>query len=441
MLPRMRRSLTFLLLVPCLTLGASTSASATVTGFGSGALVGLTSDADSDTIELACIGGEASSEGVGLLPCADVQTIVVKGGEGNDTVNFANVSRIDFPALQAVEIDGGGGQDTINGSQIGDTINADSEDIVNSGPGDDTIDQGEEVNAGEGDDLLSHTAGKANGGAGDDRFESPSSTGPFSGGPGADTFELNLPPENTLNIRFDVENGGMGITTASASTAFFWNSIERTELLLVDGGTQTVDASQYSGSLVADGRGGPDILIGGSGEDSLSGGPGNDELTGGGGFDWVNGGGDADSLRLRDGEADRGVCGDGDDTVIADPADVLAGCEQIDLPAVVTSGAPAAPAAPPSHLELPETRSLKGPKKVVQGKAATFTFGSSERGGTFKCKVDGGPLKTCKSPFAAATGKLAPNKQHTFSVFAIDAAGNADPLTWKFKVAAKPNKP
>ena len=87
----------------------------------------------------------------------------------------------------------------------------------------------------------------------------------------------------------------------------------------------------------------------------------------------------------------------------------------------------------------PTTIGLKGPKKVKRGKPAIFKFGSSETGGTFRCKVDNGPFKTCISPFRVRTDKLDPAWKHSFSVFAIDSAGNADqtPLERSFRVKGR----
>lgn len=438
MLPRMRRPLTFLLLlVGLLVAPASASAAVTAEAFGVGVI--LTSDGANDEITLTCIGGMAPGGGSPQVPCQDVEVVFVKGNGGEDTIKLENVGKANFPALREVEIDGGLGLDVVNGSQVEDLVDADSEDVVNSGGGNDLIDEGAQVSAGEGDDVMSLSRGTASGGSGDDRFDNPASLGPLSGGSGIDTFEFDFSTVETLNVRFEVEDGGLGIITGVDSGAIFWNSIERAELFLVDGGTQTVDASKFSGVLEADGRGGPDILIGGPGEDLLSGGLGDDDLTGGGGFDWVKGDAGADQLRLRDGEVDRGVCGDDADVAIADLADSLFGCESIDLPVAAASSA-APPPVIASDTAAPDTKGLKGPKKVLQGKSAVFRFTSTESGGTFKCRIDKGPLKSCQSPFKAKTGKLSPERKHAFSVFAVDSAGNADqtPATLKFSVEEKP---
>ncbi len=81
----------------------------------------------------------------------------------------------------------------------------------------------------------------------------------------------------------------------------------------------------------------------------------------------------------------------------------------------------------------PNTTITAGPKRKSKSKSATFVFNSSEPGSTFECKLDGASFGPCTSPHKLK----AKNGKHTFSVRAIDAAGNADPSpatrTWKVK--------
>jgi Ca2+-binding RTX toxin-like protein len=78
------------------------------------------------------------------------------------------------------------------------------------------------------------------------------------------------------------------------------------------------------------GNDGDDALFGGSGRDELDGGPGNDHLNGGAGRDELNGDAGDDVIGARDGTVDKIHCGDGADTVTADPNDrVDSACETV----------------------------------------------------------------------------------------------------------------
>lgn len=78
-----------------------------------------------------------------------------------------------------------------------------------------------------------------------------------------------------------------------------------------------------------DGGPGNDRLLGGPGHDTLLGGPGNDVLVGGPGPNRYFGGPGNDRIDSRNGVAETVDCGPGVDTVIADAADRLIGCERV----------------------------------------------------------------------------------------------------------------
>lgn len=91
------------------------------------------------------------------------------------------------------------------------------------------------------------------------------------------------------------------------------------------------------GGGVALGEDGADWLIGSTLDDALSGGPGPDTmhgaagadvLRGGRGVDGYDGGAGDDLLDSADGRPELVVCGPGEDTAVADGADVLMGCER-----------------------------------------------------------------------------------------------------------------
>jgi hypothetical protein len=85
---------------------------------------------------------------------------------------------------------------------------------------------------------------------------------------------------------------------------------------------------------------------------------------------------------------------------------------------------PVVPAVPPApDTTAPETAIVKGPGgKLAKGKAK-FSFGSSEAGSSFECKLDGRKVARCISP---KRYKHLGAGRHNFKVWATDAAGNKD---------------
>jgi hypothetical protein len=72
-----------------------------------------------------------------------------------------------------------------------------------------------------------------------------------------------------------------------------------------------------------------DVLIGNGGANTLSGGDGNDRILAGKGADTLDGGAGDDILQTLDGEKDVVTCGDGEDGVVSDRADVRTNCDYI----------------------------------------------------------------------------------------------------------------
>ena len=83
------------------------------------------------------------------------------------------------------------------------------------------------------------------------------------------------------------------------------------------------------GSDCLEGQAGNDVLLGQAGADRLVGGPGADRLVGGAGKNSVSGGRGNDRVNAANGVRDRVDCGRGRDTVTADRADRLRGCERV----------------------------------------------------------------------------------------------------------------
>jgi hypothetical protein len=73
----------------------------------------------------------------------------------------------------------------------------------------------------------------------------------------------------------------------------------------------------------------------------------------------------------------------------------------------------------------PETTLTGGPSGQTNDPTPTFTFVSSEPGSRFTCQIDDDPAFACASPYTPTVALT--EGQHTFSVYATDAHGNADP--------------
>ena len=86
------------------------------------------------------------------------------------------------------------------------------------------------------------------------------------------------------------------------------------------------------------------------------------------------------------------------------------------------------PAAPPPDTTPPDTTLTSTPPVSTAETTATFSFTASEPA-TFQCSLDGADWQTCSSPVTFSNLATGP---HTFSVFAIDSAGNADPTPASF---------
>jgi hypothetical protein len=87
----------------------------------------------------------------------------------------------------------------------------------------------------------------------------------------------------------------------------------------------------------------------------------------------------------------------------------------------------------------PDTQITGGPSGTTSASAATFTFSSSEAGSAFLCTLDGSTT-ACTSPKGYSG---LDDGEHTFSVVARDAAGNADASaatsTWTIEDSAPPD--
>jgi Ca2+-binding RTX toxin-like protein len=348
-------------------------------------------------------------------------SIVAAGLAGDDSIVASG-----FPESTSVVLLGGEGVDHLTGG--------DTEDALVDGSGDD------EVHAGGGDDALSNNEGadKLYAEAGEDLFVSDAVCDGdlLDGGPDRDNA-------NWANFKEAVS-----IDMAA----------KKAGLVGPGGGPRCPSAPLLTGLEAiedVEGTNGDDTLTGDSGENQLLGRPGHDSYFAAGGND---------SILANSGDEDRVIdCGEGFDTAQVDhpeyhdPAPI--DCEAIHerdpnsfrppdtppnpnpAPEATASQAtqPVVPKGPPKDRTPPGTRFLRRPAKFVYSRTGrrkvSFAFASTEAGSSFRCKLDRGPFKPCRSPrsYRLALGV------HTFRVLAIDTAGNRDrtPALFKLRVASR----
>ncbi|HET6998394.1 MAG TPA: PQQ-dependent sugar dehydrogenase [Solirubrobacterales bacterium] len=96
--------------------------------------------------------------------------------------------------------------------------------------------------------------------------------------------------------------------------------------------------------------------------------------------------------------------------------------------------------APPlqSQPQPPRTRIVKRPLKLTRRTSASFVFASSRSGSRFRCRLDRGRYRACRSP--RVFRHLRPGK-HSFRVVAVDGEGNVDPTPAVFRWTVLPGWP
>jgi Ca2+-binding RTX toxin-like protein len=331
----------------------------------------VSSDAVGDFMGISCDGGVLASTGTGTTgsPCATLTQIQVSPGDGADTIDMTGVTAADFPLVLGTNVStSDSSADSVTGSPLSDTISGDSDDTLNGGAGNDMITGGQSVSGGLGDDTIIEFSGTgtASGGPGDDRFVQFILGAGIEGGTGFDSWDVdfdqaavNAGAPLTVTLTADQVHVVLGPTDVTVPVA----GLEQAYWTLLRGDVQTFDAAAFPGILNLRGMAGVDTLIGGVADDALYGGGGNDAITGGAGSDVLGGGDDNDTIQARDGVADRIDCGAGTDSVVADAVDVVANCETVDLPPVVTP-----PVVTPPVAVVPETGAITGPAKVAKPK-------------------------------------------------------------------------
>lgn len=297
-------------------------------------------------------------EPAGLLRCpAQPRGVRIELGDGDDHLRLGS----GFPLGTPIDADGGAGNDEMNGYEGPETFHGgDGNDTLKGNQGDDHLfgdagndvieggDGADEVRGGDGDDRVGGggTADRADiidGGAGRDTLDQYEWTAGGSQPAPSQPIALTIdgvaddgrPGEgdNVTNVEVVKLLVAANVTAGSGPVEL---SVFRTQAL----------PSRLIGTDQADTLTGfdyDDRIEGGAGDDVIVGGYGNDTIIPGPGRDTVNAdtatacnffecrppyGNDA--IDARDGEVDTITCGVGEDSVLADPVDIIAAdCETV----------------------------------------------------------------------------------------------------------------
>jgi Ca2+-binding RTX toxin-like protein len=273
---------------------------------------------------------------------------VIDGGSENDVLDGGSGNDVVTGGTGNDNIDGGTGDDALTGDAGDDVITGQSGmDAIDGGAGDDNVSGGDDddvVNGGTDNDIVSGGSGDdvVGGGTGNDDVHGDEGSDTLSGGGGMDSLDggtgigIDQVSETAVNDQ-DITLTDMTIVVAGVTTTH--TNID--EFILTGGDlSNVIDASAYSGSVIASGgagndtirgSGGNDVLSGDAGNDVLIGNDGNDTATGGDGNDSIDGGDGNDNLS-GNGESDTINGGLGNDVLFGDIGnDLLSGNEGDDI--------------------------------------------------------------------------------------------------------------
>jgi Ca2+-binding RTX toxin-like protein len=341
-----------------------------------------------------------------------IDSVLLAGMDGNDTIAASN-----FPSTVSVVAIGGEGSDSITGGE-------ESEDILVDGPGTGA----DLLSAFGGDDALTHNGGADEllGGNGNDLFLSNSVCDGerIVGGPGRDNASWARFKEG---VEANLASGAAGRPGSGDAPDCGGGPLDSlTEVEDLEGSSSADVFYGDAGPNQLLGHPGPDIYFAGAGEDSILANSGDADIT-------INCGPDNDSAVI-------------DHPQYGDPAPVE--CESVSeadpnnfrtltlLPPPPLPPPPPPPPPPPADTRPPQTKLAAHPRALVltarKWRQVVFRFTSSERGSSFRCKLDATPYRPCASPrvYRVKAGR------HAFRVFAIDAAGNRDrtPALFRFRL-------
>jgi Ca2+-binding RTX toxin-like protein len=376
-----------------LSLAVAESANARGTISYDGTTMMFTGDGGADNVSVARSEGELAfvTSGLDAVPpqcttdpyvdylayCPWPQRIVAQLGGGNDRFSVGGAPWDPFPANIVVEAHGGDGDDRLQSAQVQDggagndkLEGHDGNQVLHGGPGDDEVSGlagSDQVYGDEGNDTVSGDTHKS------------ASPDVIDGGPGVDSIgqdwqdSAGAPLVITLAGGADDGRPGEGddvrnvehLKGFSAGRFVGTDGPDSFEVVQVTGpsdlsglgGDDSLNASDGNDRL--DGGAGADTLDGGFGDDTIIGGPGQDSISGDTpqgecGIYYCKLPSGNDTIDARDGERDSVTCGVGTDTVKADAVDTVApDCETVN-----GGSGPGPTAGPGGACVVPKLRSL-----------------------------------------------------------------------------------
>ena len=365
--------------------GGASANSLSAAGFNSSpgfAFVTLDGALGDDTIE-AAIGATSAIGGGGDDRLVESRDVDMTLGASSMTRN--GTADIFFAGIEEASLQGGAGANDID---VDDAFGGPTT-LAGGGGGDSAPDT---LDGGSGPDSLSGVGGA-------DDLLGRGADDTLSGGAGADDIDGGGETAGDLLVETFDTDLVLSSVSLQGSDVDLLTSIEAASLR-GGPGDNTFNASAFAGDGVSlNGLQGSDTMVGSSGNDLLI----SDDLT----------------------FVDSNDCGPGADTLNADDIDINAdNCEARSL----------------TDSMAPETSITSGPGNgaTITSSSVTFGFSASEPGSTFTCSLDGGPLQACNSGSKTYTGLA--DGSHSFTVFATDSAGNADPspATRSFTVQVPP---
>lgn len=217
----------------------------------------------------------SSLTGTGTDTLIGIERAILVGGSGDNQID---ASLFTGPGIEGVLLLGGSGNDVLIGSPHVDQLNGSAGNDTLLGSGDrDTL------RGGSGSDVL-------NGGSGNDLIVGQGGSGDvLTGGTGDDTLNGGAGTDSLI------EQGDVDFTlTNSTLVGLGSDSFSGLESFQLSGGLSAnlISASAFSlagATLLINGDGGDDVILGSVNSDTINGGAGNDNIRGGDGNDLLNG--------------------------------------------------------------------------------------------------------------------------------------------------------